>query len=192
MNFFKKKKFFLGGGTIRRFFQILKIFFEGGAQLDRGHKKIEYGISELKEIIKMKDEEIKLLKYKLNKYKNKEIKNDNNNLYNNFDIKLKEPIHILNNHTSYVNCLTILKDGRLVSGSSDKSIIIYNKETYKPDLTIKEHKDDVFCIITLSSGILASCSCDETIKLFNIRDNKYNILQTLKYHTRSVRKIIET
>jgi len=149
-------------------------------------------ISELKEIIKIKDEEIKLLKKKLNKYKNKEIKNDNNNLYNNFDIKLKEPIHILNNHTSYVNCLTILKDGRLVSGSSDKSIIIYNKETYKPDLTIKEHKDDVFCIITLSSGILASCSCDETIKLFNIRDNKYNILQTLKYHTRSVRKIIET
>ena len=53
-------------------------------------------ISELKEIIKMKDEEIKLLKDKLNKYKNKEIKNDNN-LNNNFDIKLKEPIHILNN-----------------------------------------------------------------------------------------------
>jgi len=59
-------------------------------------KKIILNISELKEIIKMKDEEIKLLKYKLKK--NKEIKNDNNNLYNNFDIKLKEPIHILNNH----------------------------------------------------------------------------------------------
>jgi len=128
----------------------------------------------------MKDEEIKLLKYKLNKYKNKEIKNDNNNLYNNFDIKLKEPIHILNNHTSYINFLTILKDGRLVSGSSDQSIIIYNKETYKPDLTIKEHNDDVFYIITLISGILASCSCDETIKLFNIRDNKYNIFTNFK------------
>jgi len=142
-------------------------------------------ISKLKEIIKIKDKKIKELENKLNKQKK-------NNIFNNFNIKLKEPIHILNNHTSYVNCLTILKDGRLVSGSSDKSIIIYNKETYKPDLTIKEHKDDVFCIITLSSGILASCSCDETIKLFNIRDNKYNILQTLKYHTRSVRKIIET
>jgi len=148
-------------------------------------------ISELKEIIKMKDEEIKLLKDKLNKYKNKEIKNDNNNLYNNFDIKLKEPIHTLKNHTSNVNCLTILKDGRLVSGSNDKSIIIYNKETYKCDLIIKEHNDDVYCITTLSSGVLASCSFDRTIKLFNIKDKEYNILQTLNYHSSCVIKIIE-
>jgi len=146
-------------------------------------------ISELKEIIKMKDEEIKLLKDKLNKNKNVEI--NNNNLYNNFDIKLKEPIHILNNHKGYVLCLTILKDGRLVSGSVDKSIIIYNKETYKPDLTIKEHKGSVLCITTLSSGILASCSLDKTIKLFNIKDKEYNILQTLNYHTYWVYKIIE-
>jgi len=148
-------------------------------------------ISELKEIIKMKDKEIKLLKDKLNKYKNKEIKNDNNNLYNNFDIKLKKPINILNNHKAHVNCLTILKDGRLVSGSDDKSIIIYNKETYNPDLAIKEHNSYVFCITTLSSGILASCSFDRTIKLFNIKNNEYNVLQTLNYHTGSVRKIIE-
>ena len=147
-------------------------------------------ISELKEIIKMKDEEIKLLKDKLNKYKNKEIKN-NNNIYNNFDIKLKEPIHILNNHKDWVNCLTILKDGRLVSGSAVNSIIIYNKETYKPDLIIKEHKEGINCITTLSSGILASCSFDNTIKLFNIKDNEYNVLQTLNYHKRSVYKIIE-
>ena len=129
----------------------------------------------------MKDEEIKLLKSKL--------KNDNN--YNNFDIKLKEPIHILKNHTDFINCLSILQDGRLVSGSSDKSIIIYNKKTYKPDLIIKEHNKYVFYITTLSSGILASCSYDKTIKLFNIIGNKYNVLQTLKYHTNSVRKIIE-
>jgi len=110
---------------------------------------------------------------------------------NNFDIKLKEPVNILNNHTSRIYCLSILKDGRLVSGSKDKSIIIYNKETYKPDLIIKEHNRVVFCITTLSSGILASCSGDNTIKLFNIKDNEYNVLQTLKYHTSSVFKIIE-
>ena len=147
-------------------------------------------ISELKEIIKMKDEEIKLLKDKLNKYTNKEIKS-NNNIYNNFDIKLKEPIHILNNHTDCVYCLSILKDGRIVSGSEDKSIIIYNKETYQPDLTIKEHSKGITCITTLSSGILASCSWDKTIKLFNIKDNKYEISQTLKNHTDMVYKIIE-
>ena len=122
-----------------------------------------------------------------NKQNNKEI----NNKYNNLNIKLKEPIHILNNHTKQVFCLSILKDGRLVSGSDDESIIIYNKETYQPDLTIKEHNNGITCITTLSSGILASCSRDETIKLFNIKDNKYEILQTLNYHKDEAYKIIE-
>ena len=63
----------------------------------------------------MKDKKIKLLGNKINR--------QNNKLYNNFNIKLKEPIHILNNHTGSVYCLSILKDGRLVSGSNDKSII---------------------------------------------------------------------
>ena len=45
--------------------------------------------------MKIKNEKIKLLQNKLNKQNNKEI----NNKYNNFDIKLKGQIHILNNHT---------------------------------------------------------------------------------------------
>ena len=145
-------------------------------------------ISKLKEIIKIKDKKIKELKNKLNKQKN-DI--NNNNIYNNFDIKLKEPIHILNNNTKSVYCLSILKDGRLVSGSFDNSIIICNKETYQPDIIIKEHNDAINCITILSSGILASCSWDNTIKLFNIKDNNYDILQTLNDHTNKVYKIIE-
>ena len=84
-----------------------------------------------------------------------------------------------------------MKDGRLVSGSEDKSIIIYNKITYQPDLVIKEHNDSVYCILQLSSGILASCSKDKTIKLFNIKENEYEIIQTLEYHTKAVYKLIE-
>ena len=115
----------------------------------------------------------------------------NNNVYNNFNIKFKEPIHILYNHKDKVKCLSILKDGRLVSGSDDESIIIYNKITYQPDLIIKEHKDYINYITTLSSGILSSCSNDKTIKLFNIKDNKYKILQILNCHKGNVYKIIE-
>ena len=84
-----------------------------------------------------------------------------------------------------------MNDGRLVSGSDDKSIIIYNKTTYKPDIIIKEHKDYITCITKLSSGILASCSFDKTINLFNINGMKYEILQTLNYHSNYVYKIIE-
>ena len=59
--------------------------------------------------------------------------NNNNNLdnINNFNISLKNPIHILNYHKNIILCLSILNDGRLISGSRDKSIIIYNQTIYK-------------------------------------------------------------
>jgi len=115
----------------------------------------------------------------------------NNFINNNFDISLKNPIHTLNYHKNWVLCLSILNDDRLISGSADNSIIIYNKTTYQPDLIINEHKSPINCIIQLNAGILATCSYDKTIKLFNIEGNKYNIIQTLNNHTCSVNKIIE-
>ena len=119
------------------------------------------------------------------------IQKKNDNLYNDFNIKLKNPIHKLNAHTGCIYCLSTMNDGRLVSGSGDNSIIIYNKETYQPDLIIKEHSGGVYCIIQLSSGILASCSEDKSIKLFNIKGKEYEVLQTLNYHTSAVYKITE-
>ena len=72
----------------------------------------------------------KFLKARLENIKNKNNKINNQinnyNLYNDFNIKLKEPIHILNYHIRWVECLTIMSGGRLVFGSRDKSIIIYN------------------------------------------------------------------
>ena len=113
------------------------------------------------------------------------------NLYDDYNIANKNPIHKLANHTSYVNCLCLLNYGRLVSGSSDCLIIVYNKSTYQPDLTIKEHKGSINCVAQLSSGLLASCSGDNTIKLININGMKYETLQTLNDHSGPVNKIIE-
>ena len=111
--------------------------------------------------------------------------------YNDYNIEMKNPIHKLTNHTSYVLCLCILKDERLVSGSDDKSIIIYSPTTYQPDIIIKEHNGAIACVTQLSTGILASCSTDKTIKLFNINGMEYEIIQTLSYHNSYVLKIIE-
>jgi len=161
------------------------------------HKQGNYGtfigviLDELEKIYK----EIKYTCY--NKEKpinniNNRIKNDS--LYNDFNIETKEPIHIIkleSHHIHLVCFLTVMNDGRLVSGCGYCSIIIYNKETYKPDLIINEHTNYVVCIIQLSSGILASCSQDHSIKLFNIKGNEYEVLQTLNYHTDDVTKIIE-
>ena len=115
----------------------------------------------------------------------------NDNIYDDYKIEMKNPVHKLTNHTSTVICLCVLNDGRLVSGSYDKSIIIYNKITYQPDLIIKEHSSDVYCIIQLSSGELVSCSGDKTVKLFSINGVQYKLLQTLNYHTSYVYKIVE-
>jgi len=146
-------------------------------------------------IIKEKDNKINELNKKIKlleeQLKDKTNNLNNNNSNNNFDISLKNPIHILNYHKDTINCLAILNDGRLISGSYDNSIIIYNKTTFLPDLIINEHIGPVWSIIQLSSGIIATCSNDETIKLFNIKENNYNIIQTLNDHTDSVNLIIE-
>ena len=151
---------------------------------------LENKIKETEEIkIPNLNEKIKLLEKELNKYKS--INNNNDNTYNNFNIQLKKPIHKLNYHTNTIFCSTVLKDGRFVTGSYDKSIIIYNNKTFKPDLTIKEHSNAVTCIIQLRSGILVSGSADNTIKLYDINGNEYKVIQTLTYHTSYVTKIIE-
>ena len=90
---------------------------------------------------KIKDEKIKSLKPQLEDYpgndnlKSAEIKSPNINneikidiQYDDFKITLKNPIHELNHHKWPVYCLTLMSDGRLVSGSDDHSIIIYNKK----------------------------------------------------------------
>ena len=98
------------------------------------------------------------------------------NLYDDYKIENKNPILELKNHLSYVYCLCLLNDGRLVSGSGDNSIIIYNKNTFQPDLVIKEHSNSISFIIQLSSGELVSCSYDKLIKLYKIKGMQYEVL----------------
>jgi hypothetical protein len=50
---------------------------------------------------------------------NANINDKTYNNFDNFDIKLKEPIHILEYHTSEIKCAAVLNDGRFVTGSND-------------------------------------------------------------------------
>jgi len=112
--------------------------------------------------------------------------NNNDNKYYNLELKLK-----CKYHKDAISCSTVLNDGRIAICSHDKSIVIYNNKTFKPDLIIFEHDDRVNYILQLISGLLASCSDDSTIKIYNIKNNKYEVLQILKYHDKDVMKIIE-
>ena len=111
--------------------------------------------------------------------------------YNNFDIKIKNPIHILKQHNGTISCATVLNDGRFATCSYDRSLIIYDKKKFKSDLIIKIHDDSINYILQLSTGLLASCSDDHTIKILNINSNNYEVLQILNDHKGSIYKIIE-
>ncbi len=107
-----------------------------------------------------------------------------------FDIKSKQLITKINyNHILIILCLLELDDGRLVSGSGDFNIIVYNKITFKPDIIIKEHKKPIKCFIKMNSNKIISCS--DGIKIFKIKHNFYEILQILDNYKSLVYKIIE-
>ena len=141
-------------------------------------------IKELKDQIKEKDNRIKLYEDIMAKNKIKDVSVSAISAF-------KKCKHELKYHTEPIFCSAVLKDGRIATGSKDKTIIVFNNKTFKPDLTIKEHNGVVVNMIELSTGELASCSEDKTIKIYDVGLKIYKVIQTLKDHTGWVSKILE-
>ena len=98
----------------------------------------------------------------------------------------------LNYHKRGLSHILILKDGRLSSSSADETLIIYNKDTFKPDIIIQEHGDYVNYHIQLRNENIVTCSWDFTLKIIQLLpDNRYKIIQTLEEHEDVVDKAIE-
>ena len=98
----------------------------------------------------------------------------------------------LDYHFEGLSHILILKDGRLSSSAADNTLIIYNKETFKPDLIFSEHTDYVNYHIQLKNENIVTCSWDETLKIIKLLpDNKYQVIQTLKGHKNVIDKAIE-
>lgn len=74
-------------------------------------------------------------------------------------------------HTDYVSALTLLPDGRLTSGSRDKTIKVWNCSTWKCEATLLGHTSYVMALAVLQDGRLASGSWDKTIKVWNLHSN---------------------
>lgn len=100
---------------------------------------------------------------------------------------LTNNIKSLNNHSSYVNNIIILKDGRLCSCSSDQKIIIYNKN-FEIEATIKDNAN-IYYHSQLSNYDIISCCKDNTLKIYSIYG--YNLIYVLRGHNMPVLKMIE-
>lgn len=95
-------------------------------------------------------------------------------------------INILKGHSRYVNAVTFSPLGNLLaSGSSDKTIKLWQLDTGELIATLTGHTDDVNSLAFSPEGqYLASGSLDRTIKLWQVSNGK--LLGTFAGHSDSV------
>ena len=150
-------------------------------------------IKQKDEIINQKDNIIQLLE-DIIKNKNyieekKEVEKQNKDESIN-DNKISKDFNIVNHENkNKLSChgnkaiytILQLQDGRLASGGNDGSVIIYNKQTFIPEITIKKHTKSIYDIIQLKNGNLLSCSYDDKImNEYKINENNtYKVLSSI-------------
>ena len=113
------------------------------------------------------------------------------NIKNSKELNSLKCTKTIKSHSNSVNHISILKDGRLASCSSDKSLIIYDIKTFEPQIICKIHSSTIYSFTQLEDGRIITCSEDQTMKMIKLDKEKYTIEQTLEGHKGYVVKIIE-
>jgi len=100
----------------------------------------------------------------------------------------KEPT-TLSGHGSAVTALAVLPDGRVISGSDDKTLKLWDLKSQSCVATLTGHSDSVYALVLVPDGCLMSGSGDKTIKLWNLAKTKLfqkNCVATLTGHSSAV------
>ena len=114
-----------------------------------------------------------------------EIKKIENDITNN----IQNCYNTLNFHKYNIEHLTLLKDGRLSSCSSDKSIIIYSKE-FIPVIKIEDDQE-IYFHTQLKNGHILSTNYKGIMKIIKLKEYSYDIIQVLTDHENSIKKVLE-
>ena len=135
-----------------------------------------------------------ILKINENKNNKNEIKEKENKKLKNFKIENINNIKNLKFNKGTIFCLKTLDDGRLAAGDSKSNLIIYNKQTFNPDIIINNNLGELWNFIQLKNKNIA-CSFDNyfTLKIIKIKNNnEYESVQIINNaHNNWISKIIE-
>lgn len=84
-----------------------------------------------------------------------------------YDINSEKQIIEYYYHFDDVNCIFVLSNGNLATGSNDKNINIWNPISASTVKILRGHTKSVLAVIELKNGNLVSGSLDSTIKIWN-------------------------
>ena len=88
-------------------------------------------------------------------------------------------IQSLRGHTGSIWCLAALPDGRIASGSRDKTVRVWDAGKY----TTLEHPETVWCLSVLPDGRLASGCADGRVRVWDVGTGEH---ETLEGHSSDV------
>ena len=99
-----------------------------------------------------------------------------------------ECVATLRGHTNLIHCVTLLPDGRFVSGSSDGTLKIWDPRHEEPGAqcvaTLRGHTDWIYCVLLLHDGRFVSGSDDRTLKIWDpSKEPEAQCVATLRGHT---------
>ena len=107
-------------------------------------------------------------------------KPNEDDFWNNHTLYWFEPITFIKNvHKNEISSVCVLKDGRIASSSKDKNVFVYNKNTFKIEIKIKEKKEIYYMNIN-KDGILITCMNGTFLNLYEIKGKKYKNIQTIR------------
>lgn len=89
----------------------------------------------------------------------------------------------------WIGSLLMLKDGRLCACSSDKSIKIYNKDTFKCDISITNNPESVKYVSQFDDGRLIACS-GNVITMWEITKSSYKEIFRKSMNSDWINKVI--
>ena len=105
---------------------------------------------------------------------------ETNNFWNNHTLNDFQQLAIFEDvHSSYISSVCFLKDGRIASSSHDNYVLIYNKNTFKIEIRIKERKI-IFYMNINKDGILITCMRGTYLNLYEIKGKRYSNIQTIR------------